>query len=427
MKKALIAALALALTLTAADAQNRYSGYYKDIFMDGGVMLNAYPDLPAANFLNLSLEMFNSSENEDLNSRDTLIQTMMLCGSPIDENGILLYPDGQPRFRMIYTNGGKATAHGRSMTEKGRDNVRNFVANGGSFLGTCAGAYICSKGVQRDTGYEDIPEYYGIWPGYVRGTGLEKSFTSQFVEKKSPLLKYYDFGGDMVIDSVRHNGGCYAYVDADCPKNTEILLRYDGDTLNLKRSIHKKVSGWAYKASDATGRVVAIGSHPERMISGERLELMSSMIRYALDGNGGPKVKAALQNGVERKMTLSTSDNDPAFTRIGDRQYHHFTIDVPKGVKELKVNLNAPRGWNRFDLYLFARCGDFAYNDCSEWFNVDNGTDKQLTIANPKAGKLYISVFCATTVETEPAPYGQQYTGRTDVLNGVPYVISVKY
>ena len=34
----------------------RADGYYKDIFMDGGCSLNSYPDLPAADWLGLSLE-----------------------------------------------------------------------------------------------------------------------------------------------------------------------------------------------------------------------------------------------------------------------------------------------------------------------------------------------------------------------------------
>lgn len=60
-------------------------------------------------------------------------------GSPEDENGILLYPDGEPRFRMIYVNGGLATQHGRSLGEDGRQRIRDYVAAGGSYLGSCAG------------------------------------------------------------------------------------------------------------------------------------------------------------------------------------------------------------------------------------------------------------------------------------------------
>lgn len=416
------------LSLTSVSfGQERAKGYYKDLFIDGGVLLSSYPDLPAANYLNLSVEMFNTSKKEDLTALDTLLQTLLFCGSEIDENGILLYPDGAPRFRMIYTNGGKATSHGRSLGEKARENVRRFVAEGGSYLGTCAGAYIATKGLARDSGLVDIPEYYGIWPGYARGTTLTKSYTSLLVEKESPLLKYYSFGGDMVIDSVRHNGGCFAWMDNNVPEGTEIILRYDGDTLKIKRNIHREVAGWAYKASEYDGRVVLIGSHPERVVSGERLELMSSMIQYALDGTGAPRLKGILKNGEAREMKCSTSDNNPAFTKIGDRQYHHFAVDIPKGTDQIKIVITPQKGWDRFDMYLFANPGDFAFNDNSLYFNVGNGVAKELTITKPTAGRLYISVFCATTVDVEPTSYGQQYTGRIDVLNGVPYTISVSY
>ena len=414
--------------IKARPANPRTEGYYKDIFMDGGIGLNAYPDLPAADFLNLTLEQYTSSERTKLISIDTVLQTALLVGSPIDENGILLYPDGEPRFRMVYFNGGRATAHGRSLTEKGRQNVRDFVKNGGSYLGTCAGAFICAKGVARDTGYVVREDYLGIWPGWTVGTGLENSYTSMFVEPGSPLLQYYDYGNDMKIDSVRHNGGDYAYMDADVPAGTEVLLRFDGDTLKLKKSIHNTVSAWAWKENEQTGRVVAIGSHPERQIFGERLELMSALIRYALDGNGTVKLKGMLKNGETRTMDRTTGDNDPAHTRVGDRQYHHFAVDVPEGVKEIKVELCAPEFWtDRFDMWLFADGRDFAFKSNARYKNIAHGSDKTLIVPVDKAGRYYVSVFCATTVDTVQTPYGDQYCGRTDVLNGVPYTLKVSW
>ena len=81
----------LLLASSLSFGQDRAKGYYKDIFFDGGIFLNSYPDLPAANYLNLSIEMFNSSKSEYLNALDTLIQTLLFSGSEIDENGILLY------------------------------------------------------------------------------------------------------------------------------------------------------------------------------------------------------------------------------------------------------------------------------------------------------------------------------------------------
>ena len=427
----LLLVLPLLLAAVPASAQPgavRTDGYYKDIFMNGGIGLNAYPDLPAADFLGMTLEQFSSSERTKLISIDTVLQTTLLVGSLIDENGILLYPDGAPRFRVVYFNGGRAQAHGRSLTETGRQHIRDFVKNGGSYLGTCAGAFICAKGVARDTGYVVREDYLAIWPGWTVGTGLDNSATGMFVEPGSPLLRYYDFGGDMKIENIRHNGGDYAYMDADVPAGTEILLRYDGDTLNLKKSIHKKVSAWAWKESDQTGRVVAIGSHPERQVFGDRLELMSALIRYAADGNGKPRLKGILKNGEARQMTRKTSDQDPAFTCIGDLQYHHFAIDVPKGVTEITVELAAPQFWtDRFDMWLFADDQDFAFKGNARYKDVAHGSDKKLTIPVSQAGRYYISVFCATTVDTVQTIYGDQYCGRIDVLNGVPYSLKVTW
>lgn len=415
-------------TAKQKEAKPNDKGYYKDLFMDGGCSLNAYPDLPAADFLGLSLEQLTTAERLEMTRLDTLAQNFLLVGNPLDENGALLYPDGAPRFRAVYLNGGKALGHTRSLTEEGRERFRTYLKNGGSVVGTCAGAFMVSLGAVRDTGYVPRPDYLCLWPGWTVGTGLEKSATGMTVEPGSPLLQYYDFGGDMQIDSVRHNGGCYAYMEENVPEGTEILLRYIGDTLNLKKSIHQKVSAWAWKENEQTGRVVVIGSHPERMVEGDRLELMSAMIRYALDGNGTVRLKGTLENGVTREMIRTTGQNDPDFTRIGDRQYHHFAVDVPKGVKEIKVELSAPDKWtNRFNLWLFADSQDYAFRENAKYKNVNVGTDKTFTIPVTKPGRYYISVFCATTVDASDTFYGVQYSGRTDVLNGVPYSLKVSW
>ena len=430
MKKTFFTVILLlaAATTFAQSGKARTEGYYKDIFMDGGCSLNSYPDLPAADYLGLSLEQLTTAQRLEMTRLDTLMQNYLLVGNPLDENGILLYPDGAPRFRVVYINGGKALGHTRSLTEKGRANFKTYLENGGSIVGTCAGAFMVSLGAVRDTGYVPRPDYLCLWPGWTVGTGLEKSATGMTVEPGSPLLQYYDFGGDMQIDSVRHNGGCYAYMEENVPAGTEVLLRYIGDTLHLKKSIHQKVSAWAWKENARTGRIVAIGSHPERMVEGDRLELMSALIRYAMDGNGEAHLKGVLKNGEVRCMERTTGDNDPAFTRIGDRQYHHFAVDVPKGVSEIEITLAAPAKWtDRFDLWLFADGADLAIRSNARYKDVRHGTDKKLTIPVGESGRYYISVFCATTVDTVETPYGDQYCGRTDVLNGVPYLLKVSW
>lgn len=418
----LLAALLLSLC-HVANAQKREIGFYKDIWMDGGVRLTSKRDLPVARYLGLSIERLTSAATKDLNNRDTLAQKMVVVGSEMDENGILLYPDGAPRFRMIYLNGGLATQHGRSLGEEGRERIREFIANGGSYLGSCAGAFI--TGIYCDTIEPAIrKEYLQIWPGYGITTGMRDTYTGQFVPEDSPLLNYYDFGGDRYIDSVYHNGGCYASTDNGAlPKGTVVLTRYDADTMKLKRPAHNEIASWAYKASDKSGRVVAVGSHPESKCKGEILDFMAAMVKYAMDGNPGATLKAELVNGEERVMDAASSAGKPEYARVGDKQYHHFAIDIPKGAKEVAITLKSLPGWKDFDLYLMANEGDFAWLDSAHHRNITLGVDKSIGITSPKEGKLYISVFCATTVDTETTLYGTRYTGRTDVLNGVPYTI----
>lgn len=117
--------------------------YYKDIFMDGGIYLTSRKTLPAADYLNLQMEYFASRNGDDeiVTLEDSLYQQRWFGPSDVDENGFLLYPDGSPRFKMIYVNGGKSSKHGASMTQECRTNMQNYVFNGGSYVGTCAGTY----------------------------------------------------------------------------------------------------------------------------------------------------------------------------------------------------------------------------------------------------------------------------------------------
>ena len=411
-------------------------GYYKDLFMDSGIYLTSRTELHAAEALGLSMEKFVSASHKAADSTritqvDTVLQTMLLGGYPLDENGVLLYPDGSPRFRMIYVNGGKAANHGRSLGDAARKNLQTFVRNGGSYVGTCAGAYLACKYTYvakkdslalRTENYR----YLALWPGCTRSCQLENSWTDVTIDKDSPLLGYYDFGGDRQVDSVRHNGGNFADTEHVWPEGTEILARYE---TSGREGLSLDLTGlpviWALKESEASGRVVSCGSHPEDIKSGERLDLMCAMLRYAMDGNGSPVLKAVLEPGHERIMDKRTSDNDPAYTRIGDRQYHHFAFDVPKGCERAVVSLKSLKGWRNFDMSLYVSNDGFAFSDCAQWSSEGEGIDRQIVLDSPKAGRYHIGVCCETTVDSQETAYGTQYSGRADVLNGVPYGISV--
>ena len=192
--------------------------------------------------------------------------------------------------------------------------------------------------------------------------------------------------------------------------------------------MHGNAAVWAWKENENTGRVICCGPHPEGAITGKKLEMMVAMTMYAIDGNGRPRVKGELVNYQPRNMVCTTEENNPDYTRIGDRQYHHFYVNVPEGTDTLRISLSPVRGYDDYDLHLMADSEGLAFQKNAKYKNVKNGVEKVLTVLRPKAGKLYVSVFCDTTVDTVTSPvYGTQYIGRLDVLNGVPYVIEVQY
>ena len=96
--------------------------------MDGGVNLSSRRDLPAADSLGLSYEYYAGENPEDQND--------VIGGNLQDLNGVLLYQDGAPRYRMVIVNGGRATKHGLSLGESIREKYRIHHRRGGAYCGT---------------------------------------------------------------------------------------------------------------------------------------------------------------------------------------------------------------------------------------------------------------------------------------------------
>lgn len=91
--------------------------------MDSGISLTSRKELHAAPHIGFSMELFSSSGAKSVTptDEDIALQKKIIRGSDEDENGVLLYPDGGPRFRCVYMNGGSASSHGESLEEEGRE------------------------------------------------------------------------------------------------------------------------------------------------------------------------------------------------------------------------------------------------------------------------------------------------------------------
>lgn len=389
-------------------------GYYKDLFMDGGPGLNSRMNLPAADALGL--------EYEYLADEDSLVCYINLISNIKDDNGFLLYPDGSPRFKMIYTNGGNADIHGAVLGELGRARIREFYQKGGSYTGTCAGAILATINTNTWLDPDTNKNYYNIWPGRAHFTQLADSYTDIKIPAGSPFHNYYDFGSDSSVEQVLHNGGVFVK-ESDSyywTPNTELLATYKGpiagnDSVYLDFIDYG--STWAYKESDEIGRIVITGSHPESVNFGEQLNFMKSIIQYALDGAGKPSAKGILSKGVPRVM----NDNSKVgFEKIGDRQYHHFVIDLKKDEPLMAIHLEGAQG---VDFNLFINKDTLAFKNEALFSDTSTGAKKTIYIENATAGTWYVSVKCASTVIAKQHSWGYTYEGNMDLMNGISYSI----
>lgn len=465
-------------------------GYYKTLFIDAGIMLDSFcstdPEselyVPALTAMGLEndYEYIHTSGESDFTKT---AQASIITGTngdsnfPADKNGALLYPDGEPRFRAIFVNGGTSEKHGTSLGTDGRGRIRRFVERGGSYIGACAGAILASAKVDGINRYDNadstVTNYtFGLWPGNASHTGWPANFGEEGVDSNvytgitvsNHFAEKTIFSENQTIEPVRHHGGVYAqekYVtpgDASYVANTFVLGRYAycywqsgwpsrashyvnpenlADESNIFLGTNRDYNGraaiWAYKPADDSDRgcVIMSGSHFETSLEEDQIEYFSSMVRYAIDGNGAYNERIRnLTLGTTRKMNSTKYDeagenwNAP----IGDRQYHHFRFTINEAVEDFELELSSDYDKNSgIDLYLCMHKGSFAWVSNSEYVLTNKGGQKTLHIKNLPKGTWYVSVYCATTVETTEkvqTPRYLKYSGKTQVLNGIAYSIT---
>ena len=391
--------------------------FHADVFSDGGIHASSMTNMPAADMLGLSFECL-ITESSNYTKADSTAQDNTFIGYSMDLNGKLLYPDGAPRYKVVFVNGGNATGHGRSLKPEGRANFMKYVNNGGSYIGSCAGAYMAALG--SATELHDV--YIGLWPGRVTNCNLSDTYVKQYLDSDSPLLQYYSWENNE-IDLVYHNGGpCYDENMFGVP-GTEILTRYNYDHVMSKETgnMNNKGAIWAYKKNNSTGRVIMSGSHPENVKTGARRDLMAGMLRYAIDGLGCTTVKAILHNN--ETISMDKVGGDPEHTMIGDMQCHHFVMWVPEGTKKVKVTLQP--GESKFDFRLMLAKETFAYVEDAQYkYESKGGKAAVAELSNLTPGQWYICVQCTSDVKAVSTSHGTGYESTT-LLNGTPYTISL--
>lgn len=418
--------------LLAQSEQPRYpvgEGYYKDIFLDSGPSVTSQAGQSHANYLGWRWEEFSSWDTAASNARFAKI----MAGTEDDINGILLFPNGKPRFRMMMIGGAQAKdlldgdagwiggggRHTKALEQTGFDLNQNgathivqFVRAGGGYAGFCAG-FLITENIQHfnDQLLKNHNQNHQNYPW--------ETFTA--------TLESNHFGMDLP-NTLQLGGGYYA--NPDLIPGLEEVGQFK---VSVGNGYEYYPALWTYEHPDfpESGNLIVSGGHPERGSAQANNEFMAKLFTYAVAGNHGPELQRTLENGDSWDVYEDTGSPDIDQIKIGDGQYHHYLIDIPEADegKTLRITLSHNDSNEKpSDLHLFLNKDDYAFKGVG--YNQDKdlspGRNKVMLLPEITKGKWYISVKGATY----PDPYASnstEYTENRHVLNGVGYTLKVEW
>ena len=380
-------------------------GFYCDVFQDEGTQISGGNLEVDCEYIDFSQEHLNTSSNETE-------QNKIMIENNNDDNGYLLYPDGEPRFAIIYYHGGYM-GHASDLGTEGRQRVRDHYYHGGSQFGSCAGSYMLSTYWQ---GGQLQSTWFQLWPGEMDGPNVSSTSVDKIINAGSPFIGYHGYEEVDEISGVYHqNGGS---VDTnDAPDGTEFCAMHNSSSLRGYAAV------WTWKDNDTTGRVLGHTGHPEGNSSEDKKKYISASMLLLADGLGKPGIKHTLESGQTITMDKETADNDPLFTKIGDKQYHHFLLDCEEA-KNVNIEVVGEDG---FDFHLFAAKDTFAFRQDALYADTADGNSKTLMIPSLEKGTWHVGVKLYTTVTTTSSSIFPTYGGPLEVLNGISYTVKAEW
>lgn len=176
---------------------------------------------------------------------------------------------------LLIFPGGRDTPYQQALNGSPNSKIRQYVENGGSYLGICAGGYYGSAQIEFEKGHalEVIDEReLGFFPGLARGSAYGPN-RFKYEDESGCHAATLSWHGEEALDeaSIYFNGGC-AFIDAEAHQNTEILARYS----DLKDSPAAIV-----ECSVGKGKAILSGVHPE--YSYEHIHQVPSIPKTVLD------------------------------------------------------------------------------------------------------------------------------------------------
>ena len=168
--------------------------------------------------------------------------------------------------------GGASTPYHEALSPIGNDVLRQYVSNGGSFLGICAGAYYCGATVEfgKGTSIQVFAKRdLGFFPGCIEG----------------PTLKPYAY------DS--HRGACAAEIQmTDGSKSLKVYYNGGGHFLDVETYLQVRVL-----ANYHTGQAAIVHIPHGKgnvTLSGPHWEYSPTLLEESLSGRADPHIDSII-------------------------------------------------------------------------------------------------------------------------------------
>jgi putative intracellular protease/amidase len=199
----------------------------------------------------------------EIMSRTDDIKLTRLKGADIAAGGLRGYD-------LVMFTGGSGSAEAEGLGEKGREEVRDFVRNGGGYVGICAGAYLACSGFEWGVGILNAKTVSSKWR---RGQGEVK------IEGEA-------FGEKLTDRGVRYANG--PIIKADVRKDLpafETLVSFRTELAENDTPVGVMVNAPAMvRSSYGLGRVFTSSPHPEQTAGLE--DLVVQAVRWTARTKG---------------------------------------------------------------------------------------------------------------------------------------------
>jgi glutamine amidotransferase-like uncharacterized protein len=164
-------------------------------------------------------------------------------------------------FDVVAFTGGSASSQAKTLGDEGRANVKQFVENGGGYMGICAGAYLACNGFDWAVGVLDAKTVSSKWQ---RGAGTVKiELTPDGQKLLGQSIKNFD---------VKYENGPIITRGKGLLPDFKTLAVYRTEKAENGSPVGVMVDSPAIVTSTCgKGRVVVISPHPEQSKGAESM------------------------------------------------------------------------------------------------------------------------------------------------------------